>query len=95
MVEQEWHTKRSVGPPRAGAHLSLKATPSPEDQPCRGTNAYMYPPISLGFKNTETRSSLVVQWVKDPALLLLWLMFHPWPGNFSMCHGRSQQVNAE
>ena len=24
------------------------------------------------------------QWVKDLALLQLWLRFHPWPGNFHM-----------
>ena len=36
------------------------------------------------------RSSLVVQWVKDPATsmqqlgLLLWLRFDPWPGTFFM-----------
>ena len=38
----------------------------------------------------ERRSSLVVQWVKDLALslvwleLLLWREFNSWPGNFSM-----------
>ena len=38
----------------------------------------------------KTRSSLVAQWVKDPALSLqwlqsrLWLSFEPWPGNFHM-----------
>ena len=25
---------------------------------------------------------MVAQWVKEPALSLLWLRFHPWPGNF-------------
>ena len=30
------------------------------------------------------RSSLVTQWVKDPALSLLWRGFDPWPGNFLM-----------
>ena len=24
----------------------------------------------------------MVQWVKDPALSLLWIEFDPWPGNF-------------
>ena len=24
----------------------------------------------------------VIQWVKDPALLQLWLRFDPWPRNF-------------
>ena len=28
----------------------------------------------------------MIQWVKDPALLQLWLGFIPWPGNF-ICHG--------
>ena len=42
-----------------------------------------------GFKNASAWSSLVVQWVSDPALslqqqlgLLLWLGFDPWPKNF-------------
>ena len=26
----------------------------------------------------------VAQWVKDLALLQLWLIFDPWPGNFHM-----------
>ena len=26
----------------------------------------------------------MAQWVKDPALLLLWHGFDPWPGNFHM-----------
>ena len=26
----------------------------------------------------------MAQPVKDPALLLQWLRFHPWPGNFHM-----------
>lgn len=26
----------------------------------------------------------MAQWVKDPALLLLWYKFEPWPGNFHM-----------
>ena len=42
------------------------------------------------FKNMWNRSSLVAQWVKDPALslqwlwLLLWHGFDPWPRNFHM-----------
>ena len=32
----------------------------------------------------EDWSSLVAQWVKDPALSLLWLRFDPWPRNFRM-----------
>ena len=46
--------------------------------------------IILEWINTIFRSSLVVQWVKDPALplpwlgLLLWWGFSPWPGNFHM-----------
>ena len=42
------------------------------------------------------RGSLVVQWVKGLALSLLqlwsllWLDFHPWPGN-STCHGHGQK----
>ena len=40
--------------------------------------------ICLSFKNLG--SSLVVQWVKDLALSLLWPGFNPWPGNFqSLC----------
>ena len=41
-------------------------------------------------KTGQGWSSLVVQWVKDPALplkrlgLLLWHMFHLWPRNFHM-----------
>ena len=35
------------------------------------------------FKNCPG-SSLVPQWVKDPSLSLLWLGFHPWPGDFCM-----------
>ena len=26
----------------------------------------------------------MAQWIKDPALSLLWLRFSPWPGNFCM-----------
>ena len=33
----------------------------------------------------EFRSCLVAQQVKDPALLLLWQGFNPWPGNFCGC----------
>ena len=38
--------------------------------------------------NKRWRSSLVLPWLEDPALLLqqleslLWCGFHPWPGNF-------------
>ena len=32
----------------------------------------------------DSRSSLVVQWVKDLALLLLWCRFDHWPRNFCM-----------
>ena len=41
-------------------------------------------------KKGNPRSSLVVQWVKDPGLsqqglgLLLWYERNPWPGNFCM-----------
>ena len=43
---------------------------------------------NCSIKTTKHRSSLVVQWVKDPALLpqqlmsLLWHGFNPWLGNF-------------
>ena len=33
----------------------------------------------------------MVQWVKDLALLLLWLKFSPWPGN-SKCSGYNQTI---
>ena len=36
-------------------------------------------------------SSLVAQRVKDSALLLLWLGFSPWPGNFHMPWVRSKK----
>ena len=36
------------------------------------------------------RSCLVAQWVKDPALSLLWCRFDPWPGN-SACHRHGQK----
>ena len=29
-------------------------------------------------------SSLAAQWLKDPALSLLWRRFSPWPENFCM-----------
>ena len=35
-------------------------------------------------RNKRVRSSLVAQQVKDPALLLLWYRFYPWPRNFCM-----------
>ena len=43
------------------------------------------------FQLDISGSSLVVQWVKDPVLLLwlwllLWLRFNPWPRT-STCHG--------
>ena len=40
------------------------------------------------YENKIVLSSLVAQWVKDPAFSLLWLCLHlwlrfnPWPGNF-------------
>ena len=34
--------------------------------------------------NRNIWNSLVAQWVKDPALPLLWCKFCPWPGNFLM-----------
>ena len=39
------------------------------------------------LRDRKLQSSLVAQWVKDPALSLLWLWlllwqgFNPWPGN--------------
>ena len=36
------------------------------------------------------RSCLVAQWVKDPALSLLWCRLDPWPGN-SACHRHGQK----
>ena len=36
------------------------------------------------LKSRLFRNSLVVQWVKDPALSLLWCGFDPWPGKFHM-----------
>ena len=35
-------------------------------------------------KKTKNIVQAVAQWVKDLALLQLWLEFHPWPGNFHM-----------
>ena len=35
-------------------------------------------------KKTLLGSFLVAQWVKDPALSLLWLGFNPWSRNFHM-----------
>ena len=46
--------------------------------------------VSMMKNNPIFLSSLVVQWVKDLALSLLWLQsllwrgFYPWPGNFRM-----------
>ena len=31
-------------------------------------------------------SSVMAQWVKDPALSVLWHGFYPWPTNFQMLH---------
>ena len=48
-----------------------------------GEDLWMFPNVKMG---NFTRSSLVAQWVKDPALSvqqlgsLLWLGFDPWPG---------------
>ena len=36
------------------------------------------------FLNCQCWSSLVAQWVKDPALSLLWCGFSPWPRSFHM-----------
>ena len=45
-----------------------------------------YPPSTLKVIGLPTFailwSSLVAQWVKDPASSLLWHRFGPWPGNF-------------
>ena len=38
----------------------------------------------LHQKKTKNRVPAVVQWVKDPALLKLWLGFDPQPANFHM-----------
>ena len=44
-------------------------------------------------------SSLVAQWVKDPALSLLWLWlqlwhgFDPWPRNFCMPQAQPERKN--
>ena len=43
----------------------------------------------------KNRSSLVGQWVKDLALLLLWHGFSPWPGNFPMLKARLLHQKAE
>ena len=49
-------------------------------------------PGEIPIKVCSLESSLMVQWVKDLALSLLWLRlllwhrFDPWPGN-STCHG--------
>ena len=38
--------------------------------------------------------SLVAQWVKDSALLLLWYRFDPWPRNFHMMQvWQNKQIN--
>ena len=43
------------------------------------------------LKNILLGSSLVARWVKDPELSLLWLRFHPWPGNFLMPWAQPKQ----
>ena len=47
------------------------------------------PPYAVGAapppqKKIMIRSSLVAQWVKDPALSMQRLGFNPWPRNFYM-----------
>lgn len=64
---------------KAVAHLALRAA---------NLSILLCP--SYPERKEGRRSSLVVQWVKDPALsllwprLLLWYRFHPWPWNFHM-----------
>ena len=50
----------------------------------RGEDESLLLPVYLGVLKISDRSSLVAQWVKDPALSLLCLRFDPWPGNFCM-----------
>ena len=38
----------------------------------------------ISEKQSNEQGSLVAQQVKDPALPLLWLGFHPWPRNLHM-----------
>ena len=46
------------------------------------------------IKKSTNRSALVAQWVRDPALVpiwlrsLLWCRFDPWPGNFHVQRAR-------
>ena len=42
------------------------------------------------IKITKVQSSLVAQQVKDPVLSLLWLRFHPYPGNLC-CQKKKQK----
>ena len=44
---------------------------------------------------TIGRNSLVVQWVKDPVLSLLWCGFFPWPENFHMPQVQHQKKKKE
>ena len=42
-------------------------------------------------KVMSNESSLVAQYVKDPALSLLWLEFNPWPRNFHHAKDAAKQ----
>ena len=57
-----------------GGEIELGTKSKPESYKC-STSA-----IKWLFKKSIPRSSLAAQWVKDPALTLLWLWSLLWPG---------------
>ena len=66
---------------RAG--FDLYSLLSPSVWLCQGNRLYMYHYFFF-IPYSNSKSSLVTQWVKDPWLLLLCHGFNSWPGNFHM-----------
>ena len=56
-----------------------------------GTPVFLFL-TSVVAKRTDVGVPLVVQWVKDPVLSMLWLRFDPWPGT-SICLGVAKNIN--
>ena len=68
----------------------------PRVQPFKKKNEEKRLAAKYMFKFVTARSSLVAQWIKDLALLLLWGGFSPWPRNFHipLC-GQNKQTKTK
>ena len=74
-------TPRTCAVAKSALYISARLAVS---QRAFTSSAHFFFPSKKTQNESQSRSSLVAQWVKDLALTLLWHGFNPWPGNFHM-----------